>query len=161
MKKNPIVTEKWIKLENDLAEELLKSRKKERDNKYTEVYEKLYSTYPNEKQSEMSKNYLECALSDNKILRKLIGTDKFVLDIGCGFGHQTSLLAKQGNHVTGIDINRIHISEAKMVYGNLGNLHFFPTSGVKLDFSDNSFESHLKNLRNLYSIQYYYYQDIQ
>ena len=40
MKKH-IINEEWIKLENDLAEELLKADKKERASKYTDVYEKM------------------------------------------------------------------------------------------------------------------------
>lgn len=140
MGKQPIIKEEWIRLENNLAEELLNTNKRERDHKYTEVYERLYSRYSDEKKAEMSKNYLKTAVAHNLILHKLIKTGKSVLDIGCGFGHEAALLVEQGNHVIGIDINRIHISEAKAAYGHLKNLKFFQTMGVKLAFPDNSFD---------------------
>lgn len=140
LKKQIIINEDWVKMENDLAEELLNTNRENRYNKYTEIYEKSYSIHSPEERSEMSNDYLESAISHNFILRKIIGTGKSVLDIGCGFGHESALLAKQGNHVTGIDINRIHICEAKKVYGHLNDLQFLPTKGVKLDFPNNSFE---------------------
>jgi len=139
MKKH-IIKEEWIKLENDLAEELLKADKRERASKYTDVYEKIYSFVSDEKREEMSKNYLIGAIEFNKFLKKTIGSKKLILDLGCGFGHLSALLAKEGNYVTGIDINRFHIKEAKEFYGNIKNLKFFKTMGVKLNFPDNSFD---------------------
>ena len=139
MKKH-IIKEEWIKLENDLAEELLKADKTERASKYTDVYEKIYSMVSEEKRDEMSKNYLKGAVEFNKYLKRIIGSKKSILDLGCGIGHLSTLIAKDGNFVTGIDINRFHIKEAKELYGNIDNLQFFETSGVKLNFPDNSFD---------------------
>ena len=104
-----MIKEEWIKLENDLAEELLKADKKERDSKYSEVYEKIYSFASDEKRNEISKNSLIGEIEDNKYLKKIIGSKKLILEIGSAFGHLSSLLAKDGNYVTGIDINRFHI----------------------------------------------------
>jgi ubiquinone/menaquinone biosynthesis C-methylase UbiE len=129
-----------IKLENDLAEELLKTSKSERSSKYSEVYEKLYSFETDGKREELSKNYLNAAIYLNNYLRKVIGHGKYILDLGCGFGHLSALLAKDGNFVTGIDINRLHINESKETYGNINNLKFYKTNGVLLNFPDNSFD---------------------
>ena len=138
--KKQVIKEEWIKLENDLAEELLKADKKERDSKYTEVYEKIYSFASDEKRDEKSKINLTGAIEFNKYLKKIIGSRKLILEIGSGFGHLSSLLAKDGNYVTGIDINRFHIKDSKEIYGNIDNLEFLETRGVKLNFPDSSFD---------------------
>jgi ubiquinone/menaquinone biosynthesis C-methylase UbiE len=140
MKQKQNIKEEWIRLENDLAEELLNTGRKEREHKYREVYERMYQACSNEKKAEMSNHYLKTAIEHNTPLRKLIQTGKTVLDIGCGFGHECALLAQQDNQTIGIDINTMHIREAKERYGHLKNLNFFSTSGVKLAFPDNSFD---------------------
>jgi len=140
MNKKPVVKEEWIKLENDLAEELLKTCKSERASKYSEVYENMYSFVTDEKRKQMSKNYLNGAIEFNKYLKKIIGCGKNVLDLGCGFGHLSALLAKDGNYVTGIDINRLHINENKETYRDINNIEFYETKGVVLNFPDNSFD---------------------
>jgi len=135
-----IVQEEEIQLENDLADELLNCDVKSREEKYTEVYEKSYSCLTKEKQEQLSDNYLKGAIKFSRVIKKAIGSGKLVLDIGCGFGHLSYLIAKEGNSVIGIDINRIHIQEAMQRYANVKDLAFKETKAVKLMFPNNSFD---------------------
>lgn len=131
--------EEKIRLENDLAGELLNSDEKSRDEKYTEVYERSYTRLTKEKRYQMSDDYLRSAMTISEIVKRIIGKGKLVLDIGCGFGHLSYLISKQGNSVTGIDINRIHIQESTERYADETNLVFSETRGIRLMFPDNSF----------------------
>ena len=70
MKKRPMIKAEWIQLENELAEELLRSSREEREGKYAEVYEKMYSTLPPEIKSEMSRGYQESAIVKFKMVKK-------------------------------------------------------------------------------------------
>jgi len=135
-----IVQEEEIQLENDLADELLNCDAKLREEKYIEVYEKAYSCLTKEKQEQLSGGYLKSAEQLSDLIKKIVGTGKVILDIGCGFGHLSYLMAKGGNSVKGIDINRIHIQEAMQRYANVKNLVFKETKGVKLIFPNNSFD---------------------
>jgi ubiquinone/menaquinone biosynthesis C-methylase UbiE len=48
-----------------------------------------------------------------------------ILDVGCGNGWLSAKLAQIHNtEVTGIDINKVELNQAKMVFGNNKNLHF-------------------------------------
>jgi ubiquinone/menaquinone biosynthesis C-methylase UbiE len=131
--------EDCIRFENDLASELLNSDEKSRSEKYTEVYEKSYTYLTEEMRDQLSNDYLKAALTISKMVNKVIGEGKYVLDIGCGFGHLSYLIAQKGNLVTGIDINRIHVQEATQKYADTKNVSFRDTKGVKLEFPDNSF----------------------
>lgn len=137
---NRLIREEWIKSENDLAEELLNSCEALREEKYTEVYESLYASFTEEKRNQMSISYLRSAIDFSTTLKKVIGTNKKILDIGCGFGHLSYLLASYGNDVIGIDINRIHVQEARQKYCSIKNLKYFETKGVRLNFPDNIFD---------------------
>jgi len=136
-------TDDWeqaIRLENEMADELLTSGDAQRDDKYTEVYEKVYSSLSAERKREMSEHYRSGALVSAKAFLKIIGPGKNVLDIGCGFGHLTHYVALGGNRVIGIDINRKHVSEAKELYGLQKNVEFRETRGTRLDFPDATFD---------------------
>lgn len=63
------------------------------------------------------------------------------LDIGCGEGHNTRLLAKRGAQVTAIDIAENFIANARQVeaHGLLG-IDFRVASAVNLPFSDATFD---------------------
>lgn len=50
--------------------------------------------------------------------------DKRVLDIACGEGYGTALLAKRAASVTGVDIDPETVEHAKRRYGGLGNVSF-------------------------------------
>jgi ubiquinone/menaquinone biosynthesis C-methylase UbiE len=63
------------------------------------------------------------------------------LDIGCGEGHNTRILASLGARMTGIDISKTFISHAhkKESEKPLG-IHYEIANAVELHFPDNSFE---------------------
>ena len=56
--------------------------------------------------------------------------DARILDLGCGTGEVTAVMAEKGAHVTGIDISREMIAKAKQQYGHLAT--FAVTSADKL-----------------------------
>lgn len=132
--------EKAIRLENQMADELLLCPDAERDGKYTEVYEKVYLSLTPGRRQEMSDHYRSGAKLTAEAFLKIIGTGKKVLDIGCGFGHLSNYVASGGNKVIGIDINRIHVREAQELYGLQGNPEFRETGGVYLDFASGMFD---------------------
>lgn len=49
-------------------------------------------------------------------IRRMVGTDKTVLDVGCASGYLGEILIDQGNTVYGIDGNKEAIAEAKSIY---------------------------------------------
>ena len=63
------------------------------------------------------------------------------LDIGCGEGHNTRLLAKRGARVTSIDISRVFIRHAQESEDQepLG-INYHLASAVELPFPDSSFD---------------------
>lgn len=67
---------------------------------------------------------------------------KHVLDLGCGSGYGTDLIAQQGANVAGVDISADAISYARRHY-NRTNLTFMVVENVEefpLPFSDSSFD---------------------
>ncbi|RMG31202.1 MAG: class I SAM-dependent methyltransferase [Methanobacteriota archaeon] len=61
--------------------------------------------------------------SAKRLLRYLGKEEATVLDVGCGNGWLSSLLARHGFHVTGVDINRYELEQAAEAYDFL-NLEF-------------------------------------
>ena len=69
--------------------------------------------------------------------------DLTILDIGCGSGAYTTLLAKQGFHVVGLDISKLGISTAKKwaVCENLQDrVALIVANAEKLPFKNESFD---------------------
>ncbi len=64
---------------------------------------------------------------------------KQVLDIGCGSGHWTKILAQKAGFVHGVDINRHLVEEAKILARNSRNVEFHQADAAKLPFLNNSF----------------------
>ena len=64
---------------------------------------------------------------------------KKVLDIACGEGYGTNLMAKKALHVTGIDIDNASIENAKKKY-TAGNIVFTTSSVLKIPATNNSFD---------------------
>jgi ubiquinone/menaquinone biosynthesis C-methylase UbiE len=65
--------------------------------------------------------------------------EKRVLDIACGEGYGSAILAKTANSVIGADINAEAVQQANKKY-TAQNLHFTVGSATRLDFADNSFD---------------------
>jgi SAM-dependent methyltransferase len=63
------------------------------------------------------------------------------LDVGCGEGHNTRLLAERGARVVGVDISEEFIRYAKQEEaGERRNLTYKVASAVELPFSDSAFD---------------------
>lgn len=79
-------------------------------------------------------------------IRKKIGAEKplKILDVGCGPGYFTVLLGLEGHEVTGIDLTRAMIDNARKLIEMNGpydcELQAVVMDGENLDFSDESFD---------------------
>ena len=63
------------------------------------------------------------------------------LDVGCGEGHNTRLLAERGARMTGIDISRNFVRYARVApAGRPLGIRFERASAVNLPFESASFE---------------------
>jgi ubiquinone/menaquinone biosynthesis C-methylase UbiE len=87
-------------------------------------------------------NVLRDMLNSPAFMR-LLGdvSGKAGLDIGCGEGHDTRLMAGRGAHMTGMDISRTFIGYAQKDEQQepRGN-HYHVASAVALPFADRSFD---------------------
>ena len=95
-------------------------------------------------------------VGEQAITQMAVGTDARVLDVGCGSGWATRLLARiafEGS-VTGIDISDEMIRVARESSEGLANVQFEVATAEQLPFSDNSF-THAFSMESLY-----YYRDI-
>src|SRR6185503_3748862 len=95
-------------------------------------------------------------VGEQAIAQMAVGTDARVLDVGCGSGWATRLLAQiafEGT-VTGIDISDEMIRVARESSEGLANAQFEVATAEQLPFSDDSF-THAFSMESLY-----YYRDI-
>ncbi|QJR14129.1 class I SAM-dependent methyltransferase [Usitatibacter palustris] len=65
---------------------------------------------------------------------------KRVLDMACGEGYGSALLARGAEHVTGADISEQAIAHARAAYAKVSNLEFANASCAKLPWPDASFD---------------------
>jgi ubiquinone/menaquinone biosynthesis C-methylase UbiE len=63
---------------------------------------------------------------------------KRVLDVACGEGYGSALLARGAAHVTGVDVSAQAIAHAKAAYADRGNLEFLCASCTRLPLPDAS-----------------------
>src|SRR4051812_28517968 len=61
-----------------------------------------------------------------------------VLDVACGEGYGTALLATGASEVIGVDIDESAIAHANQCYQGRGNVRFLPGSAAKLPLPDGS-----------------------
>lgn len=66
--------------------------------------------------------------------------DKDVLDVACGEGYGSSLLANVARSVVGVDVSAEAIAHARNVYREQGNLTLLEGRAERLDFADASFD---------------------
>ena len=95
-------------------------------------------------------------VGEQAIAHMAVGRDARVLDVGCGSGWATRLLAEiafEGS-VTGIDISDEMIRVARESSEGLSNVRFEVATAEQLPFPDNSF-THAFSMESLY-----YYRDI-
>ncbi|MGE5097046.1 MAG: class I SAM-dependent methyltransferase [Betaproteobacteria bacterium] len=63
-----------------------------------------------------------------------------VLDIACGEGYGSALLARNAAHVTGVDVSREAIEHARQAYRDLANVEFREGSCTRIPLPDGSME---------------------
>ena len=61
-----------------------------------------------------------------------------VLDVACGEGYGSALLARTATHVTGVDVSEAAIAHAQGAYADRGNLEFVRASCTALPLADAS-----------------------
>ena len=66
---------------------------------------------------------------------------KRVLDVACGEGYGSALLAARAAHVTGVDLAPAAIAHARGAYADRKNLEFVEASCTELPFADASFDA--------------------
>ena len=64
-----------------------------------------------------------------------------VLDIACGAGYGSALLARRALHVTGADISPAAVDHARNRYASMANLEFRQADCAALSFADASFDA--------------------
>ncbi len=57
-----------------------------------------------------------------------------ILDVGCGMGRLTEVIAERGSEVVGIDISEYAIEQAKERYKGKGNLQFICLNALEMDY---------------------------
>ncbi|PJK06681.1 glycosyl transferase, partial [Lysobacteraceae bacterium NML71-0210] len=65
---------------------------------------------------------------------------KNVLDIACGEGYGSALLAGRASWVAGVDISEEALNHARKKYFKIGNLEFFSGDAAGIPFPDNTFD---------------------
>jgi ubiquinone/menaquinone biosynthesis C-methylase UbiE len=77
---------------------------------------------------------------ESLLLKEMIGNvaSKDILDVGCATGVHTRLFSNSNNRVTGIDISKEMIFEAKKKMDD--NIQFLEMDATNLEFDDNSFD---------------------
>ena len=63
-----------------------------------------------------------------------------VLDVACGEGYGSALLAKHASHVTGVDLSPEAIAHAQRSYAGIGNLEFTAASCTRMPLPDAAFD---------------------
>jgi len=95
-------------------------------------------------------------VGEQAIVRMQVGSDARVLDVGCGSGWASRLLAGSAirGHVTGIDISDEMIRVARESSQTFPNVTFEMAGAEQLPFNDNEF-THAFSMESLY-----YYRNI-
>lgn len=100
------------------------------------------------------------------ILKYLQGGEK-ILDIACGHGTGTAVLANRASHVIGVDIAPSSIKKAKRLHKNLSNVEFICSDAFKLSFESETFDcivsintiEHIKDDKGFIDLLYQYLKD--
>jgi ubiquinone/menaquinone biosynthesis C-methylase UbiE len=104
--------------------------------------------YDLDKSIKWSKETLLDKLTFRPVIEKAIGDvkNKTVLDVGCGSGRYSALMAKRGANVIGIDISKYQINLAKQINSN-PKIRYIVGDGSNVPFiPDNSIDFILMNM---------------
>jgi ubiquinone/menaquinone biosynthesis C-methylase UbiE len=86
--------------------------------------------------------FINCYALYDKLLDKLLKGKRYgkILDVGCGSGIQTVVLAGHADEVTGIDISEEFVNIARKKCEKLPNVRFRIENACRLPFADDSFD---------------------
>jgi len=86
--------------------------------------------------------FINCYALYDKLLDRFLKGRKFenILDVGCGGGVQTVVLAQHAGKVTGVDISGDLIEIARKRCAHQNNVEFLLEDACKLPFPDNTFD---------------------
>ncbi|MBI1824733.1 MAG: class I SAM-dependent methyltransferase [Nitrospirae bacterium] len=86
--------------------------------------------------------FINCYALYDKLLDKLLGGHQYtsLLDVGCGSGVQTVVMAGHARQVTGIDIAEEFVEVARKRCAKLTNVSFQIENACQLPFPDNIFD---------------------
>lgn len=73
-------------------------------------------------------------------LARHIATGKRVLDVACGEGYGSAMVAPAAKHVVGVDLSPDVVQHARTRYGLLPNLEFKVGDATRLDLGDQQFD---------------------
>ena len=130
-----------IAIEQEWRDRLISSASSE---DFERAYDELHSLFL-EEQQEGSEIYAHVNprgqdRARQAIVRK-VGTGHSILEVGCGDGTTSRLLAEQGNRVRSIDVSEVALRAAKQhLAGHSLDLQYEHGDGRKLEFADNSFD---------------------
>jgi 2-polyprenyl-3-methyl-5-hydroxy-6-metoxy-1,4-benzoquinol methylase len=125
---------------NDFEEQYLALRRKER-RLYTDEEVKLLPEI-----NPSHPHYMEWLVrkSSGQKLVDYLATKKKkldILDVGCGNGWLSAKLSKIRNStVTGVDINKAELNQAKRVFDNIKNLNFFLDEIINVNIHNEKFD---------------------
>lgn len=121
-------------LEKDLAKKLKTANKEDRRKVYREAYDTLFQQLPHHPQH--NNNYLDhdYILRQAVLLRKLVGPNSDLIEIGAGDARLAIAMAPYCRTVTAIDVTDALFERQK----SPENVQFLLTNGTKIDLPDNS-----------------------
>jgi 2-polyprenyl-3-methyl-5-hydroxy-6-metoxy-1,4-benzoquinol methylase len=132
------------KLEEQISEKILSCDPKNRELVYKESYDKLHQFFIAVAGSEhlyKGANTQKALLKQNLISR-VIGKNRYVLEVGCGEGFLSIALSKMGNKVVGVDVSSTCIAIARKNARRFeaSNVNFSRLSAANMDLPKSSFD---------------------
>lgn len=107
---------------------------------YTNLKSKWYEAYDDPIALLRSENKVKLPWIIERLQDHKIEAGSKVLDVGCGAGFATNLLATKGHHVTGIDLAEGALEEAKK-RDTTKSVEYIKADALKLPFEDQTFDA--------------------
>jgi len=134
-------------MERELRSMLIAVEDQQREEIYRECYERIHKWAIKNASGTRDGIYIKSLEKKLKFLKssaicKIIGQSKKVLDIGCGDGALSIILALLGNEVTGIDVSPtvLGFAEENKRRVNITDVRFKCMSATNLGFPDEHFD---------------------
>ncbi len=130
--------EKHFNLETKLAREILDSPREKRTEVTKACYNRLYSEISDHNYFQISKTDERLRSQAARLYAHLVGTDKDVLDLGCGVGDRAAVISEAGNRCTGVEISAEILETARQKHPEV---HFEVDDAIYLrNFEPDSFD---------------------